>query len=558
VVHEKIEIMLGDWLYNAGIVGFINILKSAGETIQYNKNSFEFSVEALDNFEEKFFNYLINTYEKNLSWYKITSAKGFVEKHLANDLEEFSDSDLENLNKMIGSKGTSGSIKYYLNSKSYEKAYDLIEGSRELVDLETRLVPIKKGGKDDVKEILLILQNIINLLEKETFKKYIAGKNVIYTIIRQGWTGVSILNPQTKELNMYSDYKKSFVTDVSTYLESPKEKYKYNCFTCNRSIKNLNETLSFLNEVGFDVVRKPSHIWDYSNDVGICPICRLIYSCVPCGMTYVINSGIFINRNYSVEMLVDINQHMKHEILDVNSEHRKSTYRAMIMALTNMKNDNSKYDLSDIQVIRYEDIGGANKYRFNVLSKKVLKVISDSTDDLNHLMRASFKEADTYYRLYDEVLKILLNNGRFFLTVNKLLSLKLQNKRDLYYSSHHIMALLRINQRMIKGDEKMENEKEMLKKYNASGYYLKQAYLEKKSENKLGGISYKLLNALKTNNTSMFMDTLLNCYLYVNKQVPTFIIDCMQDEDMFKSIGYAFVTGLVNGETYEKSENGGK
>lgn len=550
--------MLGDWLYNAGIVGFINILKSAGETIQYNKNSFEFSVEALDNFEEKFFNYLINTYEKNLSWYKITSAKGFVEKHLANDLEEFSDSDLENLNKMIGSKGTSGSIKYYLNSKSYEKAYDLIEGSRELVDLETRLVPIKKGGKDDVKEILLILQNIINLLEKETFKKYIAGKNVIYTIIRQGWNGVSILNPQTKELNMYSDYKKSFVTDVSTYLDSSKEKYKYNCFTCDRSIKNLNETLSFLNEVGFDVARKPSHIWDYSNDVGICPICRLIYSCVPCGMTYVINSGIFINRNYSVEMLVDINQHMKHEILDVNSEHRKSTYRAMIMALTNMKNDNSKYDLSDIQVIRYEDIGGANKYRFNVLSKKVLKVISDSKDDLNHLMRAFFKEADTYYRLYDEVLKILLNNGRFFLTVNKLLSLKLQNKRDLYYSSHHIMALLRINQRMIKGDEKMENEKEMLKKYNASGYYLKQAYLEKKSENKLGGISYKLLNALKTNNTSMFMDTLLNCYLYVNKQVPTFIIDCMQDEDMFKSIGYAFVTGLVNGETYEKSENGGK
>ena len=65
--------------------------------------------------------------------------------------------------------------------------------------------------------------------------------------------------------------------------ESDKKKYKYNCFICNREIKNLDNDFSFLVNTGFDTNRKLSHVWDFINDVAMCPICKLVYSCVPVG-----------------------------------------------------------------------------------------------------------------------------------------------------------------------------------------------------------------------------------------------------------------------------------
>ena len=56
------------------------------------------------------------------------------------------------------------------------------------------------------------------------------------------------------------------------------------------------------------------------------------------------------------------------------------------------------------------------------------------------------------------------------------------------------------------------------------------------------------LNALKTNNSANFMDTLLNCYLYANLTVPEVFLDVLRNEELFKTIGYAFVAGLNGGE----------
>lgn len=101
----------------------------------------------------------------------------------------------------------------------------------------------------------------------------------------------------------------------------------------------------------------------------------------------------------------------------------------------------------------------------------------------------------------------------------------------------------------------MENQdKDIVKRGNAAGYYLREKYRNKGAIDKLGGISYKLLNALKTNNSNSFMDTVLNCYLYAKEQVPKIILDTLKTEEEFKTIGYAFVAGLIEGK---KDENGG-
>lgn len=99
-----------------------------------------------------------------------------------------------------------------------------------------------------------------------------------------------------------------------------------------------------------------------------------------------------------------------------------------------------------------------------------------------------------------------------------------------------------------------EKDTDIVKEANSSGYHLRENYKSKDADNKLAGISYRLLNALKTDNKDMFMDVVLNCYLYVKKQVPKIIVEALKDDDVFKTVGYAFVAGLIDEKTSKADE----
>ena len=94
------------------------------------------------------------------------------------------------------------------------------------------------------------------------------------------------------------------------------------------------------------------------------------------------------------------------------------------------------------------------------------------------------------------------------------------------------------------------------------GYYLRQKYLDRDPEadkNRIRGISYRLLNALKTRNSEMFMHNIITSYMYIGEIIPKNITLALENEEMLGIIGYAFVTGL-NGGDYkdENNDNGGE
>ncbi len=253
--------------------------------------------------------------------------------------------------------------------------------------------------------------------------------------------------------------------------------------------------------------------------------------------------------------LLDLCNKINKEILKDSEMNSNTTFKSIITALNEKVNDHFKYELADIQVVRYE----TEKYRFNILSKNVLKIIRDSKDDLNKLIKASHKEVDTYFRVYEELVKKLFNNENQFLLIHKLFIQKLTKPKASFFNYSTINRVIRINFNFLKGAGYMaDKEKDILKSYSGAGYYLREEYKNKSSENKLNGIAYKLLNALKTNNKGMFMDVILNCYLYTGKQVPMFFTDCLKSNEELKTIGYAFISGLVDGEDYmKKTEKGG-
>ncbi|MBL4931897.1 type I-B CRISPR-associated protein Cas8b1/Cst1 [Clostridium paridis] len=555
-MDNTIRLTLEDWMFNAGIVGMYNILDYAGDKVVVEENYIEITKESLQGFEEKYFKYFIDTYLQTLSWYKIVSFKATIEHYEENKFENFTMESLEKLNNYI-----TNIVKYYLKSASYKAAYDLIGGEEDMLSLEKKLTTIKVNKKEtlvakmeEVREVFKTLKIIINYFLEDKAKKYLAGKNVVYTIVKNAWNGVSFLFNQTKEKDMYIDYKNYFVTPVNEYLEADKSKYKYNCFICDNEIKDLSNDFSFLNVTGFDVARKSSHVWNFSNDVAICNVCKLVYSCIPAGMIYANSKGMFINANSKAKDLINVNNNIKAVVLQKDGREQSLTYKALITSIQKEFNSSFRYELADIQVIRYEN----EKYKFNILSRNILNVILKSKDELNKLMNCGFMEIKTYFNIYDLVIDSLLGNQNLFVLIHKLVVYKNSNVKDCRYSGRDLLSMLRINYNFIKEIGYMENiqeGKDIIDRASGAGYWLRQAYKSKKSEDKLNGISYRLLNALKTNNTSMFMDTLLNCYLYTRKEVPSVFLETLKDDLVFKHIGYAFVTSLIEGKI---DENGGK
>ena len=557
---SEIVIELGTWQYNAGIAGLCSILEKNGIEINIHEDKLIFNSEeelkkALENFEEKYFNYLIEKYEKTLSWYKIVSYKEELQD-IKNNFEILDEKRFQELDKYIKEI-----LKYYIKSASYKAAYELIGGNTDPLQLEKELKPvsIKKNEKisDKKEDILKMIDKALILIEYcEKGKEYLAGKNVIYTLIKNAWNGVCFLNPQTKEKNFYKDFKNYFVDTALSYLDEDKSKYKYECFVCDSKIKNFDNDFSFLNETGFDTARKPSHAWNFLNNAGMCPLCRLIYSCIPAGFSYVYGNGIFINSNQSLTELLRVNRLVYEKIYNHNTKNEGNsslTYRALAEALKDEKEENLKYELADIQMVRYEN----EKYYFNILSKNIIKIIKNSKNDLDFLTKAWYREINTDFRIYEEVMKRLLNNQNLFTLIYKLLFYKVSREKDCHFTANHVMNILNINYRILEGVGLMENKEKFNREAKAAGFYLREKYINKKAEHKIPGLCYRILNGIKTNNRKMVMDTIFNMYLYVESPVSNVIAKMLDDDKSLEQFGYGFTAGFLSGKQNENSKADG-
>lgn len=550
-----LEFRLDDWRNNASIIGLMNILDN-DKIGQYEivKNNFDeylkVPMESLNNFEEKYFKYFIDTYEKYLPWYRIISYKSEVEKFIKNELSEFEEDDFKKLNNRIDI------VKDYLKRPNYTKVFKFIKSDKDINSLVKEIKKIKLNKKDNIKDNikdkkdeiiknLKIMQEIIEFCNTDTGRKYLGAKGAIYTFINKGIGGVSFLNSQPKYDDIYKDYKEYFLDTLNNYIEEDKGKYKYNCFNCNNKIKNLNTGIGMLNDTGFDTARKPTHVWFEENDVGICATCKFLYSCLPAGFNYSPFEGIFVNANISIGELKRINSQIKTEINNIKN-YRGISYRALVNTITQKNIEELKYELDDVQVIRYKN----EKYNFNMMSKYSIKLIESSVEDLSKLLKTSYKIKNDYMSIYDEVLDRIFNNQNMYALIYKLFNYGL-SKTDFvttYYNASHIYRLIRINTRKLKEEINLGNESvnSFVEKYRSYGYHLALEYKKNDSnyENKIRGISYRMLNSLKTRNAQNFMHNLINSYMYMSVSIPKGMIKALENDDNLGTIGYSFVAGL--------------
>ena len=541
---EKIRLEMSDWLYNAALVGFINILEHSDVSIDISKNYMEFDESALENFEDRYFNFLFDKYGSFVVYSQIISKREILENYL-NNLEIFDEKKLDNLNDIIEY------VKSKISRNSYKAAYPYISLELDLVKEEKNLKKIKprKGESpldkaDEIKEQLLLLLKIIDNLCSKEGKKYLMAKDFIYSFTNAFLSGVALWGKTDAAKDPYLVYKDYFIEPTTNYLSKNKKTYKLFCTVCNRPVKGIkvkNESydLTWINNTGVDGNRKSSHYWNYNNDTAICPICNLVYSCIPAGFTLINGKGFFINNNNDLRELHNVNKFQIDKETKIEDLESLSYYN-VIDSMRHTDIAIMDKEIQNIQIIKYDIENPVRPYTFNVLSKEMLYIIHNNREYLKTLLKLRVKISKDYWlNVYQEILKRLYNSESLFDLIGELFKLGV--------NSYYLYLILQINTDFLGGRMKLIQKEDLSKKVDLSRYFglkLREIYLQKGNEKKIEGLSYRLLNAIKTKNSSRFADVLINAYMYAGEEIPSIFIDTLKEKELLQSYGYGFLLGL--------------
>lgn len=538
---DKIEIRLNNFLFNSGVVGLYKILKISqkDKLIKISGNVMEINVEAFQNFEQDYFNAMIKEYEEDTKWYSITSKKNEIECLKLDDKDE-----LEKFLKYMKL------IKSALDSASYKSGYEIIKNKDEenpYIYLEN----IKNTKNDEIKKEELI--KIINYLKK--YKEIFCMKDIIYTKINIFWENVAFLNRNNNKSDMKEEYKKSFILPLNKYLET-KQKSEYNCIECgNKIAKGEAQSLSWIKDMGVDINRKKSGFWNFNEDAFICPICSLIYSCVPLGFNVIGSNGIFVNNNDEIEMLIEQNN-SKNQVIELEKQTLSKTYQNIFYSMIRRNNqEGNKLSIENepknIQVIKRIAIDKDNpKYEFNILSKDKLEIFRKTNKYFENIIDKRAKlNSDPKAKsisVYEEVINNFLENKKQY----NLINLIIYNNSSIDY----IYNILKIQLNCIGGINLKDMEEKLEKIQEAGERLQKYFYSSKENENKLKSYILKLSNALRVNNVNLFMDILTRMYGSIGKNIPAAnsFAEMIKNPEMFKLLGYSYILGLEQYVTESK------
>ncbi|WP_332239038.1 type I-B CRISPR-associated protein Cas8b1/Cst1 [Sporolactobacillus sp. KGMB 08714] len=577
---SEIVIPRGTWLENAGIIGVCNVLDRADLPFDLNANRLIIDSVVLEHFGTAYFDSFKQRYEVFLSPYVIKQ-KG----NLLLERRQWDKEGIDQLNKYIDW------AKSKLTSNSYVAAYRVaVNGAIEIRTLAKALKKINLKKNQTVEDVqpaiseeLSTIGRILELLTDSTTWKLVMAKQVSYSIINQFWSNVSMLNRNAADQDPIVAYETYFIDPLKNYLKEDHQKDKYCCLTCNQPIKKLSKPAAFdltwLNKMGVDMTRKTSHFWNLNAGTSyICPVCNFILSCVPAGFSVLKGQGYLVNSSSDLFQMRSLNDTAK----ELNAQNDETinllelrSYYQLIDLMEQGKAEQEKREIDNIQIIKFNSADSLRPYTFNVLSKDKLEIIQRNKKSLDKLIKAVVRTDDgDYLNIYQQVFKRLYDNKNQFDLIQKIYrsSIPEQSAAPLK-NAFIIRQLIYINNDFIysirkRGGEQMSDyspsyvPKPVINQMIKAGQKLATVYIKDKSVNKLQGITYRLLNALKTKNTSRFMDTFFNAYLYVKNTepgseliIPLELSDALHDEDKLQTLGYAFILGFRSGRGLKEEED---
>ena len=606
----KLRVYKGDWFFNMGIVGFLNILHKAEvkKQVTINEDYIEFDSFLLNDFNNYYFDYFINEYDVSK---RVESSIGYSLKYVKSNPEKIKD----------GAKRIKDNLKKQNDKikKFDEKNYNII---KEKVDIIGKL---KKA--EEVEQLETLAKECIDIIKIKSINDRLTA-NLYKFIIGDNYFGqVSFFNVAKSKLDleglkqvMYNDYLISIVymgelkdlienedlnnlekciTERLDYLSKETSKKgisKASIKTIEKIMKDINSKFikkkksiedikkyfdslevcemcgtykGLINDysesnfapLGVSNDNAKNMFWNQDSTYSICDICKLILFCTPAGATYTKKNYIenednefysFVNTDTSIDDIYDTNMNLK------KLKDKDNPFNDLVIDIVSENKEKSEWQLQNILFVEFKASIESKKCKMNYFNMPTYLVKFFVKKESSQLIQSIYNP-----RFKANVVDSLLKNKDLKHLIGKTLRTKikgnLEEEHKTNISSSDCFKSIKIRALIDsykKGVYEMNDKKLQVVKF--AGHEIHDYYINTNSKNKINSVAYKLLNAIKVGNKKDFMDTVLRIFMSAEKSVPSVFIEIMAEKDLdFESIGHAFITGLIS-ERYEANKETNK
>ena len=565
---DKYVITLGDFLKNAGIVGFRYMLEAADA-----KEDSDFGITQDGQGLWIDMDFALNAdwtdmYFKTCVQYfgPFTVYQGVLDR-IGKCIDKIQ------IGKWNPGKEEKEDLKFIndkLLSNSYQAGFENIKHDIEMQEVYQILKKDKLNDKLDVTDLEKRLIDLEKFLQQPKCRETFIMKSVIYTYINRFWSGKCFLLRANAKKDMRELFEKDFSEPFRKYLKTDHVKAKDLCIDCGAPIgpKEKN-SIAFMNEVGDDFTRKRSAFWDCKVDAFLCPGCAFIYALSPLGFHLYANKFVFVNTNDSINTLLYTNS----KIGRIDKEGEKTEnkkYSQWFAETINVLLREKQQEISNAQVI-LRGVGADDRYKLSIIRRRIVEIIKEKrvSDALTALAKAPItKVKDNFINVHETVVMNLLQYREQYQLLNQLFkeNIKEESKNFYIFWVYEVQLWTEL---VVAYPANVGKRKEISMSCGAmkkSGADLRKVIMTAKgmtSSEGLRGIEYQLLNALAVRNVNKFMDVVMRLYsAYGSRRnedghellIPTGFVQMLNDKQKFTEYGYAFVMGLVGSYEPKKEE----
>ena len=604
------KIYLQDWFYNAGIVGLLRILKHNNDNfVQMRENYIEFDLSNLINFHKYYFKYFFDTYNvANTASKRIDQSFNMVKKNLENAEKEKVKNEKKHLKELI--KKQMDKIKKF-DDDSYTiilDNYNQIDSIKELEQIET-LQKIVNNINEQIKldkinkrltmnlfknilsqkyfgqpSFLNVVKTALSFEEQEEvmYKDYISNiieTNFLQEIIEEKYNiqdlqqmleaklQSELITKEVKQIynNIMKKYiqKEEHIEDIIKYIQQNIFKSCSMCEHDNTLTNSYSESNFVPLAISSDNMK--NFFWNQNAKFPVCDLCKLILFCIPAGITSITKTVkeneqgrtvyrekellSFVNYDTDVITLYKTNNDFK------NNSHRdkeseNNPYAQLILDIVSQNEKISNWQLDNIFVVEFEaEYLAYSRMEYFNIKRYVAQFFRDySNKTLNNI---------SDYRFKLQIVDYMLKNKDIQKLINERLAEELKKENRFGYNCYLATKIKTYLKNLKKED--IKDVEDVIKKANGKlkvMYMLGNEIYEKlekeNSENKLDSYIYKMLNCIKGNRKSEFVDTAIRVIWSAGKDVPEILVKNNEEVD-WQELGHSFVSGLTRGK-YVKNE----
>lgn len=561
--EEYFEINLDTFLFNAGVIGFIEVLEELKENHKANKGT------SLD--DRKDFYYEGQTLYVNKKFLLNTDLSQMYIDAVCNHFRE------ETFSYKLKNETTKEEIikeiieQFKKNQGKYKIAFNMINNLRDK-DYKNNFI----NDTDNTINEILKDKEILDVIDFYSLYGYFSPFIGNWGFLDSSNITNSI--NRGKSVYLQNILKNIFDKAIKNLINISENTDK--CFICNIDINKTtgyeissgykNHNISFINSIGGDINKKTSNFWNHSPDVIICPICAFIYACMPIGFTNIKNDFIFINNSENIKTLLNENKNYKNK-LDLLKQDNINYFQAYIE--TKIQKNEKEIEGIEFIINQYDVNKKENKYIIKNIDKTTLSLLSASKNYLNiiYAINISCKlDNKTSLEIFNECIDNIFRNINQYNLIHRIFITKYLKKNNNNKESKKIpefiyyITLIQITKNYIftkEGGENMNIDRinkgeEACNEGGKLRWYISQNIEAKGEElnDRIKGISFKLANAIQTCNFNLFRDVLFHTYIALGKNIPTIFMDMRESNNTFKDLGYSYLAGL-NGAYRNKNEN---